>query len=211
MQMAVLFHHLGNPSAAPKGAVPLNEKQVEMLAGMRTRCFGVMAATPPDGRRFQKGVVDILNRENHWNTWKQDGAQALERTLGQPEADLWASHLSGATKHEVHKAKRLRVMEAPPNGAAGYLHLLALDNHEEGGGGAEGAASRRVPAVDKWLGSVKTEMDPDEGVEEEYKRKNDKVYTWRSTRYVVSLSLSLSLSLFLSLSSSSSSSLFALN
>jgi THO complex subunit 1 len=40
----------------------------------------------------------------------------------------------------------------------------------------------RVPAVDKWLSNVKVEMDPDEDVEEEYKRKNDKVYAWRALR-----------------------------
>jgi hypothetical protein len=149
---------------APKGSAPLNEKQIEMLAGMRSRCFDVMANTPPCGRRFQKAVVDILNRENHWSVWKQDGAQALERTLAQSDVDVWACHLSGATKHEVHKAKRLRVMETPPDGADGYLRLLAQDNEVQGAEGKGQTGGMRVPAVDKWLSNVKVEMDPDEDV-----------------------------------------------
>lgn len=40
---------------------------------MTDMVYSLLEETPPDGEKFAKIVKHILMREEHWNTWKNDG------------------------------------------------------------------------------------------------------------------------------------------
>lgn len=43
--------------------------------------YTLLSETPPDGQAFAETVKNILKREEHWNSWKNDGCPAFKRPL----------------------------------------------------------------------------------------------------------------------------------
>lgn len=55
--------------------------QVEWVKATTDQVYALLIETPPDGRVFTDIVKNILKREEHWNTWKNDGCPAFKKPL----------------------------------------------------------------------------------------------------------------------------------
>lgn len=51
----------------------LNSTQKEFVQTMIEKIYSLLKETPPDGEKFAQIVVNIFQREEHWNIWKNEG------------------------------------------------------------------------------------------------------------------------------------------
>ena len=55
----------------------LSDEQTRWIKSNRERVFSLMAETPPDGKSFSESVKHMLQREEQWIGWKNDGCRAF--------------------------------------------------------------------------------------------------------------------------------------
>lgn len=51
----------------------LKADQAEWVKETTSLIYRLLGETPPDGKGFGECVKRILKREEHWNSWKNDG------------------------------------------------------------------------------------------------------------------------------------------
>lgn len=73
----------------------LKPDQVEWVKSTTDQVYALLTETPPDGPAFAETVKNILEREEHWNAWKNEGCPPFKR----PTSDI-------AADEEPRKAKR---------------------------------------------------------------------------------------------------------
>jgi len=111
----------------------------------------------------------MLEREEHWIKWKSSACPPFEK------AAALISRADGSRKRKAPGAgKRLQL---------GNAALSRLWNM--GGNSLEDIAKKTqdvIPSLEEYLKPVHEQADPEAGIEEEYKVKNDKVYQWKALR-----------------------------
>ena len=152
----------------PRGAT----WQVDAL---HARCIELLRAIPPGGHKFAAAVLLMLEREEHWIKWKAGGCQAFDK--------------AAATAKEEGQATRKR----KSTGGAGSAKRVQLGNSaltrlwNMGGNALDDIAERQkelMPTLDEYLKPVYEQADPEAGIEEEYKMKNDKAFCWKAFRLI---------------------------
>lgn len=54
-------------------AQELKSDQTDWVKETTALVYRLLGETPPDGKNFAECVKCILRREEHWNSWKNDG------------------------------------------------------------------------------------------------------------------------------------------
>lgn len=175
-------------STERKGGVTLSYTQRQQVESMHARCISLLRAIPPAGARFADAVVAMLEREEHWIEWKRSNCPpfdkaTLERAVAEPSGAGGAAPKRRAAAAAGSAAKRVSV---------GSKELTKLWNM--GSNDLESIAKRHAeshPALGEYLKPVLVQMDPDEGIEEEYRLKNDKTFCWKALRLISKQDVSL--------------------
>jgi len=156
-------------STERKGLPALSAAQRQQVETLHGRCVELLKGIPPGGARFAKAVLTMLEREEHWIRWKASACPPFEK------AAAFISRADGSRKRKAPGAgKRLQL---------GNAALSRLWNM--GGNSLEDIAKKTqdvIPSLEEYLKPVHEQADPEAGIEEEYKVKNDKVYQWKALR-----------------------------
>lgn len=59
----------------------LTDDQSNWIKASTEKIYQLIKETPPDGEKFAKTVDHILEREEHWNSWKNDGCPDFEKKI----------------------------------------------------------------------------------------------------------------------------------
>eukprot|EP00898_Chlorokybus_atmophyticus_P000119 jgi/Chlat1/1107/Chrsp110S08639 len=177
VQCCILFQYLKDPKNLKDQKEPvLNEKQMAEFNSVQARVHTLLEATPPHGADFLKAILHILDRENAWVAWKRAGCPEMERP---PERAV----------RSAAQAASMRKRKLPPGGAGGVrmgnpeldrLWNISADNLAF----LKTRAHTRLPDVVEFLQPMAEQLDPDAGIDEEYKLKNDRVYCWKALRLI---------------------------
>jgi len=62
-----------------RNAQALSDEQNNWMKASTEKIYQLIKETPPDGEKFAKTVEHILEREEHWNSWKNEGCPDFER------------------------------------------------------------------------------------------------------------------------------------
>jgi THO complex subunit 1 len=163
-----------------KGMPTLSASQRQQVDGLHTRCFELLRAIPPGGVRFASAVATMLEREEHWIRWKANGCVPFDKAA----AAIREESGGGASAAGVPRKRKA----AAGGGAVKKMFLgnAALTKLWNMGGNAlEDIAQKQsevVPGLSDYLAPVAEQMDPEAGIEEEYKVKNDKAFQWKALR-----------------------------
>lgn len=57
----------------------LSDEQNNWIKTSTEKIYQLIRETPPDGEKFAKTVEHMLEREEFWNRWKNDGCPDFER------------------------------------------------------------------------------------------------------------------------------------
>ena len=161
-----------------KGVPTLSASQRQQVDTLHSRCFELLRAIPPGGARFASAVSTMLEREEHWIRWKANGCVPFDKAAAAARED------GGAGGSSIQRKRKL-------SSAAGGAKKMQLGNSaltrlwNMGGNSLEDIAQKQsdmVPSLEGYLAPVAEQMDPEAGIEEEYKVKNDKAFQWKALR-----------------------------
>lgn len=82
----------------------LKSDQVEWVKDTTSLVYRLLSETPPNGKRFAECVKHILKREEHWNSWKNDGCPGKIETVSL-FCQLFNYNLSRYTYENINKQK----------------------------------------------------------------------------------------------------------
>ncbi|XP_057318707.1 THO complex subunit 1 [Microplitis mediator] len=180
LQFLILFQYLNSTVKFKTETHELKLDQVEWVKATTDQVYALLIETPPDGRVFTEIVKNILKREEHWNTWKNDGCPAFKKPL----------YNSGGND-EPRKLKKLKrrigdvIRDAQCIGKfnMGNSELTKLWNLCPNNLEACKSKDRDfLPLLETYFEEAIMQSDPAAMVDDEYKKVNDGNFGWRALR-----------------------------
>ena len=174
VQMLIMFHYLRSDVKFRSSTCVLRPQQETWITSTVEAIYCLLEGTPPDGAAFSSYIKHVLEREDNWIGWKNDGCPSL----------LSNSAGEGDCLKEV-KRKRIgdSVMENLRNKRVdlGNTELTNLwnsfpDNLKE----CQSTDRKFVPQLDEFLADAILQSDPKEQVEEEYKLVRSPLFSFRA-------------------------------
>lgn len=182
LQFLILFQYLNSTVKFKAETHELKPDQVEWVKATTEQVYTLLTETPPDGPYFTETVKNILKREEHWNSWKNEGCPPFKRP---------ASEITTEADDDVKKIKRLKrrigeiIRDAQTVGKyhMGNPELTKLWNLCPNNLEACKSKDRDfLPSLETYFEEAIMQLDPSAMVEEEYKKVNDGNFGWRALR-----------------------------
>ena len=189
LQMLILFQALEGGATKAK-ARTLSHEQGNQVEALRAQVLREIRGTPPDGPAFAKVITKLLKRENAWVQWKvascppferEANAGAILEPVQMGKRKRVGEEMAAAAKLREQSSRkrkrRLPGMPAPPDAVTQVSNLLGSQDNWT-------PLKEAVPApsMDSVMRPLVDDEDPDWGIEEAYKRKNDAKYMWKALR-----------------------------
>lgn len=152
-----------------KGQPTLTAAQRQQVDTLHARCIELLRAIPPGGHKFAEAVLLMLEREEHWIKWKANGCQAFDKAVASLREE-------GATR----KRKSAGGVKKVSLGNSALTRLWNMGDND-----LDSIAKKHaelMPGLQDYLKQVYEQADPEAGIEEEYKVKNDKAFCWKAFR-----------------------------
>lgn len=185
IQFLILFQYLQSSVKFKQETQVLTDDQNKWIESTRTRVFGLLAETPPNGSQFAESVKHILLREEQWNAWKNEGCPSLAKIA--PKDTASNGNAKSAVRSTRKRKRKLgdQIQEAMQgntflmgNVALTKLWNLCPDNLE-----ACSAPERDfLPQMDDYFAEAIEQLDPSSQIEDQYKKVYDGQWGWRALR-----------------------------
>nr|XP_049706470.1 THO complex subunit 1 isoform X1 [Helicoverpa armigera] len=99
VQFLILFQYLTSTVKFKMELQELKSDQVDWVKETTTLVYKLLGETPPHGKQFAECVQHILKREEHWNSWKNDGCPEFQKPKPPVQVD---------STDEVKKSRKRR-------------------------------------------------------------------------------------------------------
>ncbi|XP_059050716.1 THO complex subunit 1 [Achroia grisella] len=99
IQFLILFQYLASTVKFKMESQELKQDQMDWVKETTSLIYRLLGETPPDGKQFAECVKCIVKREEHWNTWKNDGCPEFQKPKPPPQVD---------TTDDVKKSRKRR-------------------------------------------------------------------------------------------------------
>lgn len=176
VQFLIIFQYLRATVKFRSQVQSLTDEQSEWIKDSQEKVSKLLCETPPHGEQFCNSVKHILEREEHWNNWKNESCpnfiKEKQRDLSKPKT----------------KPKRKRIGDdlLASNGKSlklGNTELTRLWNLNPDNMEAAKAESRVfLPKLDDFFANAIEQADPEAMVEEQYKDINQQNFQWKAYR-----------------------------
>jgi len=171
----------------PNVNLSLTDAQIQTIGEHTRRAKIQLERTTPNGVQFLSLVNNILDRENNWLFWKRDSYKSFER-IPLIKQSLKKQNLKGVdyvTDSVAISSKRMRMGTRELNRLWNLSSPLSTSNglpQEEST--TEDSLRERftAPSLQEYLKPCAEQIADPNLVEEEYKLKNSKVYSWKALR-----------------------------
>ncbi|KAM7435596.1 THO complex subunit 1 [Porites harrisoni] len=178
VQMLIIYQYLvGNVKFKSANQV-LNESQSTWVKEMTSQVYELLRETPPDGEKFAKAVEHILEREENWISWKNEGCPTFikERTEEDDKPKPTRKRKASIGDEMASGWKTSKVLMG--SNELTRLWNLNPDNLEAC------KAENRVflPTLEEYFSEAIEQADPEAMVEDEYKVVKKSNYGWRALR-----------------------------
>ncbi|XP_015763738.1 PREDICTED: THO complex subunit 1-like [Acropora digitifera] len=186
VQILIIYQYLvGNVKFKSTNQV-LNESQSAWVKEMTSQVYELLKETPPDGDKFAKAVEHILEREENWISWKNEGCPSFikERIESDPKPTPTSRKRKASIGDEVASGWRSKKVVMGSNELT-RLWNLCPDNLEAC------KADNRVflPSLEEYFSEAIEQADPEAMVEDEYKVIKNSNYGWRGKSIFLDLIL----------------------
>ncbi|KAL8610598.1 hypothetical protein ACOMHN_006317 [Nucella lapillus] len=176
VQFLILFQYLTSTVRFKTATQVLGEDQSQWVKQAEDKVYQLVRETPPGGDKFANIVKHVLQREENWNTWKNDGCPSYERTKAKD-----------APKPKG-RPKRRRIGEDLQVGAGkiikmGSAELTRLWNLNPDNMEASRSEKREfTPTMEEFFANSIEQNDPEALVEDQYKDTNNQNFQWKALR-----------------------------
>ncbi|XP_025411324.1 THO complex subunit 1 [Sipha flava] len=181
IQFLLLFQYLDAPVKFKPDNFKIKPDQQEWIKNSINNIYELINNTPPDGIRFSEVVKNILQREEQWNKWKNDGCPEVVKRLipASDQGDM------PAPKRRLRKnlGDVIKNMTANNKVFLGDPELTKLWNFKPDNLEAcKGPERDFLPSFDSFFQEAFEQLDPELCIENQYKKVNDGNFGWRALR-----------------------------
>lgn len=158
VQVRILAHTLQIPvKQTQKEAFTLSEEEHKSLVKLDTAAARLLTQVDAGTAKL---VTRTLIHEDHWATWKDQKCKGFDRP---PAESISVANGTSVVEVAGPEPGEVEGTPAPPS-------ILTFHENE--------------PGLEDYITQVEQDEDPEEEVDEPYKKKNDPVFTWRMLRLV---------------------------
>ncbi|XP_068679431.1 THO complex subunit 1-like [Montipora foliosa] len=178
IQMLIIYQYLvGNVKFKSTNQV-LNESQSAWVKEMTSKVYELLKETPPDGDKFAKAVEHILEREENWISWKNEGCPSFIKERIESDIKPTSTRKRKASIGDEVAAGWKSKKVVMGSDELTRLWNLCPDNLEAC------KADNRVflPSLEDYFSEAIDQADPEAMVEDEYKVIKNSNYGWRALR-----------------------------
>ncbi|CAO2593201.1 THO complex subunit 1 [Lemmus lemmus] len=138
--------------------------------------YQLLSENPPDGERFSKMVEHILNTEENWNSWKNEGCPSFVKERASDTKPTRVVRKRAAPEDFLGKGPNKKILIG--NEELTRLWNLCPDNMEA----CKSETREYMPTLEEFFEEAIEQADPENMVESEYKAVNNSNYGWRALR-----------------------------
>ncbi|KXJ28973.1 THO complex subunit 1 [Exaiptasia diaphana] len=180
LQFIILFQYLTGTVKFKSNHHVLSELQTVAIKDMTELVYQLMREIPPDGEKFTKVAEHVLDREENWILWKNEGCPSFIKDKEKEPSEVPSKAPRKRTRsfgEEISsgwKSKKIQM----GNSELTRLWNLCPNNLEAC------SSEKRVflPTLEEYFGEAIEQSDPAAMIEDEYKLIKDSNFGWRALR-----------------------------
>uniref|UniRef100_G1Q608 THO complex 1 n=1 Tax=Myotis lucifugus TaxID=59463 RepID=G1Q608_MYOLU len=179
LQYLILFQYLKGQVKSKSSNDVLTDEQSLWIEGTTKSVYQLLSENPPEGERFSKMVEHILNTEENWNSWKNEGCPSFVKERTSDTKPMRAVRKRTAPEDFLDflgKGPNKKILKE--KGALTSLWDLCPDNMEACKSDPRGY----MPTLEEFFEEAIEQADPESMIENEYKVVNNPNYGWRALR-----------------------------
>ncbi|XP_037132806.1 THO complex subunit 1 isoform X1 [Syngnathus acus] len=176
LQYLILFQYLKGQVKFKSSSCLLNDDQSAWIEETTKLVYQLFREIPPDGDKFATMVERILNTEENWIAWKNEGCSSFVKERPVDDKPKRPSRKRAAPEDFLGKGPDRKIFMG--NDELTRLWNLNLDNMEA----CKSDSREFMPSLDEFFAEAIEQADPANMVEEEYKVVRNPNYGWRALR-----------------------------
>ncbi|XP_037985752.1 THO complex subunit 1 isoform X1 [Motacilla alba alba] len=184
LQYLILFQYLKGQVKFKSSNYVLTDEQSLWIEDTTKAVYQLLSENPPDGERFSKMVEHILNTEENWNSWKNEGCPSFVKERSHPDFQLGPPDSKPmrpvrkrpAPEDFLGKGSNKKILMG--NEELTRLWNLCPDNMEA----CKSESREYMPTLEEFFEEAIEQADPENMVENKYKAVNNSNYGWRALR-----------------------------
>ncbi|XP_054615835.1 THO complex subunit 1 [Dunckerocampus dactyliophorus] len=176
LQYLILFQYLKAQVKFKSSSCVLNDDQAAWIEETTKLVYQLLSEIPPDGDKFATMVEHILNTEDNWNTWKNEGCPSFVKDRPTDDKPKRPTRKRPAPEDFLGKGPDRKIFMG--NDELTRLWNLNLDNLDA----CKSESREFMPSLDEFFAEAIEQADPVNMVEDEYKVVRNPNYGWRALR-----------------------------
>lgn len=176
LQYLILFQYLKGQVKFKSSSCVLNDDQSLWIEDTTKLVYQLVKETPPDGDKFASMVEHILNTEENWNSWKNEGCPSFVKERPAETKPIRPSRKRPAPEDFLGKGPDRKILMG--NEELTRLWNLNPDNMEA----CKSDSREFMPSLEEFFVEAIEQADPTNMVEDEYKVVRNSNYGWRALR-----------------------------
>uniref|UniRef100_A0A6Q2Z299 Death domain-containing protein n=1 Tax=Esox lucius TaxID=8010 RepID=A0A6Q2Z299_ESOLU len=176
LQYLILFQYLKGQVKFKSSSCVLNDDQCSWMEETTKLVYQLLREIPPDGDKFATMVEHVLNTEENWNSWKNEGCPSFVKDRPVDDKPKRPTRKRQAPEDFLGKGPDRKVF-------MGNDELTRLWNLNHDNMAACQSESREfMPSLEEFFEEAIEQADPANMVEDEYKVVRNSNYGWRALR-----------------------------
>ncbi|XP_076601258.1 THO complex subunit 1 [Chaetodon auriga] len=176
LQYLILFQYLKGQVKFKSSNCVLNDDQTTWIEETTKLVYQLLREIPPDGDKFATMVEHILNTEENWNGWKNEGCPSFVKERTVDDKPKRPTRKRQAPEDFLGKGPDRKIFMG--NDELTRLWNLNHDNMEA----CKSDSREFMPSLDEFFAEAIEQADPANMVEDEYKVVRNPNYGWRALR-----------------------------
>ncbi|XP_060900923.1 THO complex subunit 1 isoform X1 [Labrus mixtus] len=176
LQYLILFQYLKGQVKFKSSSCVLNDDQTTWIEETTQLVYHLLGEIPPDGDKFATMVEHILNTEENWNGWKNEGCPSFVKERTVDDKPKRPTRKRQAPEDFLGKGPDRKIFMG--NDELTRLWNLNQDNMEA----CKSDIREFMPSLDEFFAEAIEQADPVNMVEDEYKVVRNANYGWRALR-----------------------------
>ncbi|XP_027587031.1 THO complex subunit 1 isoform X1 [Pipra filicauda] len=176
LQYLILFQYLKGQVKFKSSNYVLTDEQSLWIEDTTKAVYQLLSENPPDGERFSKMVEHILNTEENWNSWKNEGCPSFVKERPPDSKPTRPVRKRPAPEDFLGKGSNKKILMG--NEELTRLWNLCPDNMEA----CKSESREYMPTLEEFFEEAIEQADPENMVENKYKAVNNSNYGWRALR-----------------------------
>lgn len=176
LQYLILFQYLKGQVKFKSSSCLLNDDQTTWIEETTKLVYQLLKEIPPDGDKFGTMLEHILNTEENWNTWKNEGCPSFVKERMVDDKPKRPTRKRQAPEDFLGKGPDRKIFMG--NDELTRLWNLNQDNMEA----CRSESREFMPSLDEFFAEAIEQADPANMVEDEYKVVRNPNYGWRALR-----------------------------